>query len=171
MVFNGKLTRDWLLIEDNSSPMSSLVTYFWIKTMDVYEGRDITVMDFPNVFIQTNMTQNKDVEERVTIKIIGIILEILVELYSETYKRHVVFENRKKSIYDVLLREIYGMLVAPLLLYKKCRGDLEIIGFEFNPYDQCVANRIKVGKQRTVIIHVDDVIYSHVNNKVNDNLK
>ena len=43
----------------------------------------------------------------------------------------------------VVLRSIYGMLVELLLFYKKCCGDLEKFGFEFNPYDPCVATRIK----------------------------
>ena len=68
----------------------------------------------------------------------------------ETYSNHVVFEKGKKVIYNVLLRSIYGMLVASLLFYEKFCGDLENIGFDFNPYDPCVSNRIKVFKQHTV---------------------
>ncbi len=45
---------------------------------------------------------------------------------------------------------------------------MEKIGFEFNPYDPCVANRQVQGKQHTVRFHVDDLMSSHVNKKVND---
>ena len=76
-------------------------------------------------------------------KIVGVIVDILVELDNETYRKHVVFENWKKEIYVVVLRKNYGMIVAELLLYNKFRGDLENIGPEFNPYDLCVANTIK----------------------------
>ena len=55
-----------------------------------------------------------------------------------------VFENVKKMIHIFLLREIYGMLVVTLLLNKKFCGDLRNIGFEFNNYDTCVANRINM---------------------------
>ena len=34
------------------------------------------------------------------------------------------------------------MLILALLWYKRFRQDLKKIGFEFNPYDPCVANRI-----------------------------
>jgi hypothetical protein len=37
-----------------------------------------------------------------------------------------------------------------------------------NPYDPCVANRMIGGKQQTVTWHVDDLMSSHVNKKVND---
>ena len=63
------------------------------------------------------------------------------------------------------------MLVAALLFYGKFCGDLENIGFEFNTYNPCVANRIKVGKQHTVIFYVDNIMPSNVNPKVNDNFK
>ena len=62
-------------------------------------------------------------------------MEILVELNSEMYRNHVVFENGKKLIYVFVLKAVYGMLVAALLFYKKFCGDLEKMGFEFNHYD------------------------------------
>ena len=69
-----------------------------------------------------------------------------------------------------VLKAIYGMLIAALLFYKKFKKDLEEIGFEFNPYDPCVANRIINGKQNTIRFHVDDLKSSHVDPKVNDEL-
>ena len=69
------------------------------------------------------------------------------------------------------MRSIYGMLVTLLLLYKKCWRDLENIGFELYPYDPCVPNSIKVDKQHPLIFHVDGVMYSHVNPKVDDKFK
>ena len=68
----------------------------------------------------------------------------------------------------VVLRAIYGMLVASLLFYKKLRKDLENIKFVFNLYDPCVANRIINGSQHTIRFHVDDVMSSHEKSKVND---
>ena len=77
------------------------------------------------------------------------------------------FMKREKVIYIEVLRALYGMLVAALLWYKKVRADLETIGFKFNPYDACVANRIVKGKQHTIRFHVDDLMSSHVDQKVN----
>lgn len=59
------------------------------------------------------------------------------------------------------------MLKSALLYYKKFRKDIESIGFEVNPYNPCVANRIVDGKQHTVTWHVDDLKSSHVNPEVN----
>jgi hypothetical protein len=60
------------------------------------------------------------------------------------------------------------MLQSSLLYYKKFCKDIESIGFEVNPYDPCVANRIVNGKQHTVSWHVNNLNSSHVDSKVND---
>jgi hypothetical protein len=39
-------------------------------------------------------------------------------------------------------------------------------GFELNPYNFCVANKMVDGKQCTVVWHVDDLKISHVDPKV-----
>ena len=65
-------------------------------------------------------------------------------------------------------KAIYGMLVASLLWYEKFCKDLEGFGFEFNPYDPCVANKMVNGNQHTIRFHVDDVMSSHMDPKVND---
>ena len=118
--------------------------------------------DVPNAFIQTAMPEPKEGEERVMMKITGVLVDLLVQMAPEIYGPYVVFENGRKVLYVQVLQALYGMLVAALLWYKQFRGDLEEIGFEFNPYDPCVANRIEKEKQQTVQFHVDDLKSSHV---------
>ena len=59
--------------------------YFLTAPIDAHEGKDIMDMDVPNTCIQTNMPPNKDGEERVIIKITGVLVEIILVLDSETY--------------------------------------------------------------------------------------
>ncbi len=61
------------------------------------------------------------------------------------------------------------MLQAALLWHSKFRSNLEEVGFAFNPYDPCVANRNTGGKQHTIRFHVDDLLSSHEDPTVNDN--
>ena len=56
---------------------------------------------------------------RIIIKISVALFDMLLKLDPEKFKGYVVYENRRKSIYVVVLREIYGILVAPLLWYQK----------------------------------------------------
>ena len=107
-------------------------------------------------------------DERVMMKITGVLVDMLVELNPELYGPYVVYENKRKVLYVRVLRAIYGMLEAALLWYKKFRLELEQEGFKFNPYDPCVANRERKGSQHTVLFHVDDLKSSHKDRKVND---
>ena len=54
-----------------------------------------------------------------------------------------------------------------------CPSDLEEpyhfttrMGFDINPYDWFVPNKTINGKQRTVVLHVDDLQVSHVDSSV-----
>lgn len=86
----------------------------------------------------------------------------MVEMAPEVYGPYVIYENGKKVLYVAVLKALYGMLIASLLWYSKFKKNLEGLGFEFNPYDPCVANKIVNGKQHTIRFHVDDLMCSHV---------
>jgi hypothetical protein len=97
-----------------------------------------------------------------------MVVDILIQINPEIYGPYVVYENGKKVIYLQVLRALYGMLISSLLFYKKFRKDLEENGYEFNPYDPCVANKNINGHQHTIRFHVDDLMASHIDPKVND---
>jgi hypothetical protein len=52
---------------------------------------------------------------------------------------------------------------SALLFYRKFIANLASLGFDINPYDPCVANKIINGKQITICWHVDDLLIGHVN--------
>jgi hypothetical protein len=168
MVYNGKPTREWLSREDAASPTVALESIMLTAIIDAKEKRDVMTADVPNAFIQAQMPNLDDANERVFMKITGVLVDLLVEMAPEVYKPFVTFEGNKKVVYVQVLRALYGMLVAALLWYKKFRCDLEQQEFVFNPYDPCVANKMINSKQHTVRFHVDDLMSSHVDSKVND---
>ena len=167
LVYNGKPTREWLGKEESSSPTVGLDSLFLTVMIDGKENRDVMTADIPNAFIQTPI-EKLDTEDRIIMKITGVLVDLLVNDSPEIYGSYVVYERNTKVLYVEVLRAIYGMLVSALLFYKKLKEDLEEIGFEFNPYDACVGNRIINGSQHTVRFHVDDLMSSHVDSKVND---
>ena len=170
MVYNGKPTREWLGKEDSASPTAALESIFMTAAIDGHERRDVMTADIPNAFIQADMPKSKQQHgERVMMKITGILVDMLVSLNPELFQPYVTTEKKgKKVMYVLVLKAIYGMLEASLLWYRKFRTDLEGQGFVFNPYDPCVANRIVNKKQQTIRFHVDDVMSSHCDKKVND---
>ena len=125
--------------------------------------------DILNAFIQAEMPEISDGEEQVTMKITGVLVDMLVQLSPEIYGPYVVLEKQWKVIYVQVLKAIYEMLQAALLWYNKFQEGLEKEGYEFNPYDPCVGNRTKNGSQCMIQFHVDDLMSSHINPKVNDN--
>jgi hypothetical protein len=168
-VYNGKPTREWLDKQDSASPTVTLESILLTTVIDAHEDRDVMTVDVPNAFIQTELPQVNG--ECVVMKITGYLVDILIKIDPELYKEKVVYEKGRRVLYVVVLKAIYGMLVAALLFYKKFRKDLESIGFKFNPYDPCVANRMIDDKQHTVRFHVDDLMSSHVDSSVNDKFK
>ena len=101
-------------------------------------------------------------------KITGVLVDLLVQLAPEIYGPFVVvLQNGKKVLYVEVLKAMYGMLIASLLWYRKFRKDLEGHGYKFNPYDPCVANKCIGGRPHTIRFHVDDLLASHIDPKVN----
>jgi len=61
-------------------------------------------------------------------------------------------------------------MLASLLYYRKFVKSLTDIGFELNPYNPCIANKMIEGSQATVCFHMDDCKLSHLKSWVNDKI-
>jgi hypothetical protein len=93
----------------------------------------------------------------------GKLAELMVKVAPEIYTKYVIINSNGETVlYVRLLNALYGIMKAALLYYQRFVTDLKSIGFEINPYDPCVANKIVDGKQLTVVWHVDDLKVSHV---------
>jgi hypothetical protein len=101
-------------------------------------------------------------------KIRGQLVNALLEICPGVCTRYVIVEGKQKIMHVRMLKALYGMLISSILHCKKFKKDVEEIGFKVNPYNMCVANRMKDGKQQTVTWQVDDLKSSHVNPKVNN---
>jgi hypothetical protein len=70
-----------------------------------------------------------------------------------------------------LQKALYGTLQASLLFWKELSTFLvSTLGFDFNPYDKCVVNKVIDGRQCTIIWHVDDLMLTHVSQEVLDHI-
>jgi hypothetical protein len=115
MVYNGKPTRKWLSREDSASPTAALESIMLTAVINVHAGRDVMICDIPNAFIQALMPEVKDGDERVMMKITGVLVDMLVELNPELYGPYLVYEKNRKVLYVQVIRAIYRMLEAALL--------------------------------------------------------
>ena len=138
---NGSVQRDYVLRDKAASPTVISESVFITSSIEAKEDRDVMTCDIPNAFVQTEI-KNQEIGERIIMKNCGTLLEILIEMYPEKYSEYIVEEGGRRTLYVVMLKALYGMMMSSLLNYLKFREDLEGIGFLVNPCDPCVANRI-----------------------------
>jgi Reverse transcriptase (RNA-dependent DNA polymerase) len=167
-VAGGNKQRDYISKEDASSPTVTTESVLLSCIIDAQEGRDVAVIDIPNAFIQTRIEDEGDMA---IIKLRGVLVDILVTIAPDVYKSYA--STDRKGIRQLVVRcknALYGTMVASLLFYRKFTKSLTGIGFELNPYDPCVANKMIEGKQMTICFHVDDCKLSHRDSKVLDRM-
>ena len=102
-----------------TSPSVALKSTFLTGIINAKEGRDIMMNDVPNAFIQAKIPEPGEGEDRIIMKITGVLVNLLTEIAPEVYNGHVVYKKGTKVIYVQVLRVLYGMLKAALLWYKK----------------------------------------------------
>jgi hypothetical protein len=155
----GNKQRDYISKEDASSPTVATESVLLSCIIDAEEERDVTVIDIPNAFVQTRVEDEKDMA---IIKLRGVLVDILVEMAPDVYKSYATTDKKgTKQLLVQCQNALYGTMVASLLYYRKFTKSLTEIGFELNPYDPCVANKMIEGKQMTICFHVDDCKLSH----------
>ena len=77
----------------------------------------------------------------VTIRVRGILVDILLGIFPEVYGPYLITDKKgKQSLILTCMNVIYGTMVARLIYYKKFCKSLIACGFKLNPYDPCVAN-------------------------------
>jgi hypothetical protein len=160
--------RDFISKEEASSPTVATEAVLLSCIIDADEGRDVPVIDIPNAFIQTRVEDEKDMA---IIKIRGILVDMLLDIAPDVYKPYVSTDRKgTKQLIVQCLNVMYGTMMASLLYYRKFSKSLTSIGFEFNPYDPCVANKKVHGHQMTICFHVDECKLSHISSKANDQM-
>ena len=107
MVYNGKPTREWLSRVDSTSPTAALESIMLTAIVDAKEGRDVMSCDIPNAFIQTMLPKVEAGDERVIMKITGVLVSLLVNLSPEVYGPYVVSDKHQKVLYVQVLRGLY----------------------------------------------------------------
>jgi Reverse transcriptase (RNA-dependent DNA polymerase) len=157
---DGRKQRLYTAKEDASSPTVAIESVMLSCVVDAAEGRDVATVDIPGAFLHADM------EDVVHMKLEGTMAEIMVRINPAMYKKYTHIVNGKQVLYVELKKALYGTLKAALLFWKRLTKELHDLGFETNPYDVCVMNKMINGKQCTVLWHVDDLKISHVDAQV-----
>ena len=108
--------------------------------VDAREKQAIAILDIANAFLHLDNAEN------IIMLLCGKLSEMMVQVYPTVYRNYVTyFPNVQAIMYVILSRALYAMIRAALLFYRILRSDLENMGFEINPYDPCVANKMMNG--------------------------
>jgi hypothetical protein len=167
-VAGGNKQRDFISKEEVSSPTVATEAVLLSCIIGVDKRRDVAVIDIPNAFIQTQIEDEKDMA---IIKIKGVLVDMLLDIAPTVYTPYVTTDWKgAKQLIVQCQNAIYRTMMASLLYYKKFSKSLKSVGFEFNPYNPCVANKQISGQQMTICFHVDNFKLSHKSPKVNDRM-
>ena len=101
-------------------------------------------------------------------KIRRALVDIIIDILPGKYEVFLVYKRNQKILYVKILKELYGILTASILYYKKLRTDIGSVRYLVNPYNACVVNKNINGKHHTLPWHVDDMKASHVDTKANE---
>jgi Reverse transcriptase (RNA-dependent DNA polymerase) len=156
---DGRKQRLYKTKEETSSPTISIEALFLTCMIDALERRCVVTCDIPGAFMHA------DIDELIHIKLEGELADLLIRL-DPTYQQFATMEHGKRVIYAKLNKALYGTLQASLLFWKKFKTFLTDLGFEDNPYDSCVMNKMVNNKQCTIGWYVDDLKISHVEEAV-----
>ena len=162
---NGSPHRRFVPREEARSPTISLEALMVSLMIDAYENRKVSIVDVPGAYLQTDIPEGKFVLLLLENEFVDIMCKVNPE-----YTEYVRTENGKKVLDLQVKKAIYGMIELALLWYELYTSVMTELGFELNPYDLCVANKIINGKQCTVAWYVDDNRISHVEQEVVDEI-
>ena len=142
-VANGKKHRHLYSKEQSTSPTISHDAMMISLIIDAIEGRDVAISDIVGAYLFAEM------DEYILLRMTGESVDILCNVNKE-YEKYVTYENGRKVIYLELAKALYGCVRSALLWYECYSKTLREMGFELNPYDPCVANKMVKGSQCTV---------------------
>ena len=162
---NGSTQRSYIPREEASSPTVSLEALLSLFIIFAYEKRATAVFDVPGAYLHADIPEGKFA----LLKITGQFVDIVCDVNPE-FRKDVRYEHGRKVLYIQILKAIYGMIESALLWYELYVTVLLDEGYELNPYDKCVANKVINGKQYTIGWYVDDNIVGHKGIKVIDDL-
>ena len=131
--------------EETTSPTVMTELLLISCMIDAIERRDVATIGIPSAFMQAFI--NKVVHIKFDDKRIDLLCEV-----DPSLKQYVTYEYGMHLLYTKLNKALYGTLQASQLFWERLSTLLvEKNGFECNPYDFCVVNKMVNGKQLTIV--------------------
>ena len=115
---NGSTQRNYIKKDEATSPTVTTEALITTAVIDAKQGRDVVTLDIPNAFVQTPIPES---EEKVIMRMTGLLVDHLVNLFPTEYKKYITIQNQTKILYVEMKKALYGMMLSSLLFYKHFR--------------------------------------------------
>ena len=119
--------------------------------VDAMEDHNVATVNIPNVLVQTDLPTDDPKAKQAIMKMRGKLAPLVVQADPHVCQKCMTMEKRQPVPCAESSKALHGSLKSVLLFYKKFVKDIKEIGFEINPHDPCVANRMVNGKQQTTV--------------------
>ncbi len=156
---DGRPQRSQYTKEETASPTVSTDALMLSLMIDAFERRDVATADVVGAYLLANM------DDFTVLKLSGDAVDIMCKVNTR-YQDFVTQEKGTNVLYLQLLKALYGCIRSALLWYELFSSTLKTIGFELNPYDPCLTNKMINGTQCTIRWYVDDTKISHLDRDV-----
>ena len=104
------------------------------------ENRGLETSNILGEFMQSYMN------DMICVRLTGPVDKLLTKVFPNKYEIGIIYKKGIPVTYTRLKYALYGTLQADLLFWKNLTGTIKDLGFEINPYDECVANIIYIGQ-------------------------
>jgi hypothetical protein len=149
--------QDKELYENLSSPTAATTSVMTVAAIAASEGRIVVVIDIGGAFLNADMGPAGVV---VHMRLDKVMTAMIIQI-DPSYSQYV---DENGAMVVGLDKALYGLVEASALWYEDIRSKLFRNGFVENPYDVCVFNKAEAdGSQTTVVLHVDDLMVTSVN--------
>jgi Reverse transcriptase (RNA-dependent DNA polymerase) len=132
--------------DDLAAPTVSTSAVFSTLSIAAHEGRHAAVVDIGGAFLNTEMKTGVDVY----MSLDRTMSELLIRLRPDYNK----YQDSRECVTVMLDRAPYGCVESAALWYENLSSTMASLGYERNPYEECVFNRRDLdGTQCTVAVH------------------
>ena len=153
---DGRPLRSKIRAEDARSPTVSTEAFLMTCAIDAKENRLVVTCDVPGAYLHCEM------DEVCHVLLEGVLVDLYVKVDPSAAKYITTNRYGKKLLYTRMNKALYRHMRSGRLFWEHISKKLTSMGFVSNPEDPCVMNKDIAGKQCTVVLHVDDLKISHV---------
>jgi hypothetical protein len=140
------------MYEDLSAPTVATANVFAMAALAAREKRVVTTVDIGGAYLNESMEESGVI---VHMRLDKVKTDILVKIDPEFEK----FLAEDGSSVIQLNKALYGCIEVAHFWYLMLREKLEAYGFEENPAEPCVFNKLNnAGIQISLTLHVDDLL-------------